>query len=395
MTDNLNILLKQTETELRNNILPFWIDNVKLPDGLFLGRIDGTGQAFPDAEIGGIMCARILWTYSNAYRIFGETPYLDMARQAKELIFNRFYDKKFGGTYWSLNPDGSIKETKKQIYSIAFTIYGLSEYFRATGDESALELAKSLFHDIENHSFDPVLNGYYEAFARDWSDIGDMRLSEKDANERKTMNTHLHILEAYTGLYRVWKDERLAANLENLIHIFLEKILSENGHLRLFFTDDWCCPYHIYSYGHDIEASWLLDEAAQVLGNVELIEAVRKRIPQICSAAAEGLDNDGALFYECKDGHIDTEKHWWVQAECVVGYFNLWQFSGDDMALKQAERSWEFIRDRLVDRDAGEWFWSIKSDGSINRTDDKAGFWKCPYHNGRMCMELLERSLQI
>ena len=394
MTETAKILAKQAEAELRDNILPFWINRVKLPDGMFLGRIDGKGQACPDAEVVGIMCARILWTYSNAFRILGEASCLDMANQAKELIFNKFYDKEYGGTYWSLNPDGSPRETKKQIYSIAFTIYGLAEYYRASGDEASLNLAKSLFRDIEAHSFDPSFNGYFEAFGRDWSEIGDMRLSDKDANERKTMNTHLHILEAYTGLYRVWKDENLASSLENLIRLFLDRILGEDGHLKLFFTDDWHCPYLIHSYGHDIETSWLLDEAAQVLGNKELIAEVGERVPQICKAASEGLDSDGALFYERKDGHTDKDKHWWVQAECVVGYFNLWQHRGNAEALERALRCWEFIRGRLVDRETGEWFWSIRSDGSVNRTDDKAGFWKCPYHNGRMCMELIERTKQ-
>ena len=394
MTETAKILAKQAEAELRDNILPFWINRVKLPDGMFLGRIDGKGQACPDAEVGGIMCARILWTCSNAFRVLGEASCRDMANQAKELIFNKFYDKEYGGTYWSLNPDGSPRETKKQIYSIAFTIYGLAEYYRASGDEASLNLAKSLFRDIEAHSFDPSFNGYFEAFGRDWSEIGDMRLSDKDANERKTMNTHLHILEAYTGLYRVWKDENLASSLENLIRLFLDRILGEDGHLKLFFTDDWHCPYLIHSYGHDIETSWLLDEAAQVLGNKELIAEVGERVPQICKAASEGLDSDGALFYERKDGHTDKDKHWWVQAECVVGYFNLWQHRGNAEALERALRCWEFIRGRLVDREAGEWFWSIRSDGSVNRTDDKAGFWKCPYHNGRMCMELIERTKQ-
>ena len=394
MTETAKILAKQAEAELRDNILPFWINRVKLPDGMFLGRIDGKGQACPDAEVGGIMCARILWTCSNAFRVLGEASCRDMANQAKELIFNKFYDKEYGGTYWSLNPDGSPRETKKQIYSIAFTIYGLAEYYRASGDEASLNLAKSLFRDIEAHSFDPSFNGYFEAFGRDWSEIGDMRLSDKDANERKTMNTHLHILEAYTGLYRVWKDENLASSLENLIRLFLDRILGEDGHLKLFFTDDWHCPYLIHSYGHDIETSWLLDEAAQVLGNKELIAEVGERVPQICKAASEGLDSDGALFYERKDGHTDKDKHWWVQAECVVGYFNLWQHRGNAEALERALRCWEFIRGRLVDRETGEWFWSIRSDGSVNRTDDKAGFWKCPYHNGRMCMELIERTKQ-
>ena len=224
-----------------------------------------------------------------------------------------------------------------------------------------------------------------------------MRLSDKDANESKTMNTHLHVLEAYTGLYRVWKDGGLAAQLKNLIGIFLDRILGADAHLRLFFDDDWNCGYKIYSYGHDIEASWLLHEAALVLGDEATIGKVEKEVPRIAAAAGEGFTAKGGMIYE-KDnatGHIDGDRHWWVQAETVVGYFNLWQLTGEPSGLENSIECWEFIRNNLIDRENGEWFWSIRQDGSVNRTDDKAGFWKCPYHNGRMCMEIIERTASM
>ena len=261
-----------------------------------------------------------------------------MAMQAKSLIINNFYDIEQGGIYWSINPDGTPLDTKKQIYAIAFCIYGLAEWNRASGDEEALELAKKLYRDIEKHSFDTFKNGYFEAFTREWGEIQDMRLSDKDANESKTMNTHLHVLEAYTGLYRVWKDGGLAAQLKNLIGIFLDRILGADAHLRLFFDDDWNCGYKIYSYGHDIEASWLLHEAALVLGDEATIGKVEKEVPRIAAAAGEGFTAKGGMIYE-KDnatGHIDGDRHWWVQAESVVGYFNLWQLTGEPSGLENS-----------------------------------------------------------
>lgn len=399
-------MVEEIKRELQENILPYWIKNIKLDNGLFLGRIDGNEQKHPEAAIGGIMTARILWTYASAYRILGNPEYLDMAKQAKFLIFNYFYDKTYGGTYWSLNPDGTCLDSKKQIYAIAFTIYGLAELYRACGDKEALELAQKLYADIETHSFDIELNGFFEAFQRDWSEIQDMRLSDKDANERKTMNTHLHVLEAYTCLYRVWKNGRLRTSLENLIELFLENIIGQNGHLQLFFSDDWKCPYKIDSYGHDIECSWLLHEAAIVLEDEELLARVEAVVPSIAKAASEGLEmilldavpkhyDDTkfytGMYYEKKDEELDMDKHWWVQAEAVVGFYNLYQLTGDKEALKKAQDIWAFIRDCLVDKENGEWYWSVKADGNTNTEDDKAGFWKCPYHNGRMCMEIIER----
>ena len=386
-------LAKQLKKELKENILPYWTQNMTDPEGGFRGRIDGYGQNDHKAPKGAIMNARLLWTFASAYRLFKEPEYLEMALRAKKEIIGRFYDKEYGGIYWSLNPDGTPSETKKQIYAIAFAIYGLAELNRATGDGEALEYAIKLFNAIEEHSFDADEAGYLEAFTRDWSIIEDMRLSEKDANESKTMNTHLHVLEAYTCLCRVWSDSRLKERLGGLLDIFSRHIAGPDGHLRLFFDNSWNCGYDIVSYGHDIEASWLLHEAALVLGDADVLARIETLVPRIAAAALEGFSHENGMVYE-KHGNeaADADRHWWVQAETVVGCFNLWDKFGDPSGLENALMCWEFIKANLIDRENGEWFWSIRADGSVNRDDDKAGFWKCPYHNGRMCMEIIERT---
>lgn len=432
MDNKITTLRNEVRQELENDILPFWME--KMTDngrGGFYGRIDGGDTLHADAPKGAILNARILWTFSAAYRILRRPEYLDTATRAKRYLIDRFYDNDFGGVYWSLDADGNPLDTKKQIYAQGFAIYGLGEYARATGDDEALDYAVRLFNLIEEHSFDRGRNGYVEAFMRDWSVIGDMRLSDKDENASKTMNTHLHILEPYANLYRVWKDARLERQLRNMIGLFTGKIMNrETSHLDLFFDDDWHTRGDIVSYGHDIEASWLIHEAALVLGDKALLKEIEPVIVNIARAADEGLNPDGSLIYEQTSGRVDEqtsgqadgqtsrqgtdgvqagkqgeapcqlvtctsstdkELHWWVQAENVVGHVNLYQHFGDEAALDTAVKCWQFIKNSLIDREHGEWHWSLMPDGTVNRRDDKAGFWKCPYHNGRMCMEIIER----
>ena len=369
-------------SELENNILPFWMNKMEDNEqGGFYGEITGDDELRPEASKGAILNARILWTFSAAYRLLKKPEYLKTATRAKRYLIDRFYDPEYGGIYWELDYKGNPLDTKKQIYAIGFAIYGLSEYARATGDAEALEYAQRLFEVIEQHSFDPVQNGYLEALTRDWQPIEDMRLSDKDENEKKTMNTHLHILEPYTNLYRVWKDERLERQLRNLIDVFITRILDpQTGHLNLFFEEDWTNKYRIYSYGHDIEASWLIHEAALVLGDETVLKRIEPLIVRIAQAADEGLNPDGSMIYEnfLDKQKIDRELHWWVQAENVVGHINLYQHFGDESALDIAVRCWEFIKAKLIDHEQGEWHWSILPDGTVNRKDDKAGFWKCP-----------------
>ena len=386
-------LQNEVQWELENNILPFWMNRmIDSEYGGFHGQITGNNQRVVHAPKGAILNARILWTFSAAYRLLRKPEYLETATRAKRYLIDKFYDQEFEGIYWELDYTGQPVQTKKQIYALGFAIYGLSEYNRATGDKETLDYAIRLFKAIEQYSFDPEKNGYMEAFTKDWKLIEDMRLSDKDENEKKTMNTHLHILEPYTNLYRVWKDARLERQLYNLIGLFTEKILDKDtSHLQLFFDNDWQSKYPVVSYGHDIEASWLLHEAARVLGDVGLIAEIEPVVKKIAAAASEGLTSDGGMIYEknLTTGHIDGDYHWWVQAETVVGYYNLFRYFGDRGALQHSIDCWEFIKRHLTDDVHGEWFWSLRADGSLNRDDDKAGFWKCPYHNGRMCIELL------
>ena len=393
MKKRITNLKHEMHYELTVNILPFWMKMIDNDYGGFYGQMTGSGVLNRIADKGAILHARILWTFSSAYRIYKKEEYRACAIIAKRMLIDKFYDRKYGGIYTSLNFRGEPVDTKKQIYALGFAIYGLSEYYRATSDPEALEYAISLFYSIEKYSFDNIKNGYCEALARDWSQLDDMRLSEKDENDPKTMNTHLHILEPYTNLYRIWRNPRLGRQLRNLINIFMTNIPDrKTNHLRLFFDNDWNSKRDIISYGHDIEASWLIHEAAMVLRDKELLRRVEKVTIDLADAAMEGFRDNSMIYEYARDkAHIDEDRHWWVQAETVVGLMNMYQHFDDMLSFERAEKCWNYIKNNLIDSNNGEWFWSIKSDGSVNTTDDKAGYWKCPYHNGRMCMEILER----
>ncbi len=387
------------KTEMRecliDNILHFWLTRmVDRERGGFYGRIDGHGNVDADAEKGAILNARILWAFAAAYRVLGDKAYLEAAQRAKTYILDHFVDKEYGGVYWSLNADGTPRDTKKQTYAIGFTIYGMSELARATGDREALDCALSLYRSIEEHAFDAENDGYIEALTREWQPIADMRLSDKDENGSRTMNTHLHVIEPYTNLYRVAPSEELKERLVNLLHIFTDRLLNtRTRHLDLFFNDTWQGRRDIQSYGHDIEASWLLHETALVLADKEVLAWMEPYVKQIAIAADEGLLADGSMIYEHWDegDRTDRSLQWWVQCENIIGHVNLWQYFGDRDALDIAHRCWQYVVDHLIDREGGEWHWSINADGTVNRDDDKAGFWKCPYHNTRMCLEIIER----
>ena len=425
MNHIVQTMKQEMQDVLQDNILRFWLDKMQDQEhGGFYGRIDGNGVLHPDAEKGAILNARILWSFSAAYRVLENQEYLEAATRAKEYILEHFIDAEYGGVYWSVDYKGHPLDTKKQFYAIGFAIYGLTEYARATGDREALEYALDLYDCIEEHAFDREYNGYIEACTREWGTIADMRLSELDANYPKSQNTHLHIIEPYTNLLRCLREFQakqscdyvpaigavlpvgisvpmetivaVEASLRNLIDIFTDKILNpETHHLDLFFEMDWTRGAgHLESYGHDIECSWLMHEAALVLGDQKVLEKIETVVRQVAKASEKGLRPDGSMIHEANldTGHVDDDLHWWVQAENVVGWYNLWQHFGDEDALKKAARCWQYIKDNLVDNKNGEWFWSRHPDGTLNTVDDKAGFWKCPYHNSRMCLEILERA---
>ena len=422
---DIKMLKQEMQDVLEKNILRFWLDKMQdHENGGFYGRIDGQGVLHPEAEKGAILNARILWSFSAAYRVLGNPEYLEAATRAKDYLIEHFVDKEYGGIYWSVDYKGQPLDTKKQFYAIGFAIYGLSEYARATGDREALDYAIELYECVEEHSFDPQYNGYIEACTREWGKIADMRLSDFDANYPKSQNTHLHIIEPYTNLYRCLREmqaaescnyvpvlgsvlpigvtvpletlARVEGSLRNLIDIFTDKILNpETHHLDLFFEMDWTRGAgHLESYGHDIECSWLMHEAALVLGDQKVLKKVEKIVREVAKASEKGLRTDGSMIHEANvdTGHADDDLHWWVQAENVVGWYNIYQYFGDEDALEKVFRCWEYIKTQLIDWEHGEWYWSRHPDGSLNKTDDKAGFWKCPYHNSRMCLEIIERT---
>lgn len=425
MKQRVEKMKQEMQDVVENNILRFWMDQMMdCEHGGFYGRMAGNGELHPEAEKGAILNARILWSFSAAFRVLKHPEYLEAATRAKDYIIEHFIDQEYGGVYWSVDYEGNPLDTKKQFYAIGFVIYGLTEYARATGDREALDYALELYECIEEHAFDSVHNGYIEACTREWGEIADMRLSELDANYPKSQNTHLHIIEPYTNLLRCLKEmqaqetcdyvpalgavlpvgvsvpkeliDRVAGSVRNLIEIFTDKILNaETNHLDLFFEMDWTRGAgHLESYGHDIECSWLMHEAALVLGDAKVLAKVEPIVQAVAKASEKGLNADGSMIHEANldSGHVDDDLHWWVQAENVVGWYNIWQHFGDEEALNRAEKCWHYIKEQLIDWNHGEWYWSRHANGVLNTVDDKAGFWKCPYHNSRMCLEIIERS---
>lgn len=384
---------KQFENELTDNIMNYWVKEVyDTSRRTFFGRITNEGKKFPEAPLSAVFTTRVLWTFSAAHRFYPTAIYKKMADEAFRILVETFWDNENGGIYWSVFPDGKPEDTKKQFYAEAFFIYALSEYWLAFKDEKAKQLAVSMFMLMEKYAFDAEFGGYIEAKTADWKETTDQRLSPKDLDVKKSMNTHLHILEAYTNLYRIHKAEELEKKVEHLLRVFLDKILDEEtGHLILFFDKDWTVRSEIDSYGHDIEATWLMHEAAEVLGKKEIIEEVEHVAIKMSGVAIkEGLAPHGGMYYEKAEGHLQEQFDWWPQAEAVVGFFNTWQITNDEKYLEYAKKSWKFIQDNIVDKKNGEWFWGVDSNLKPLKTD-KVSPWKAPYHNGRMCMEMIRR----
>ena len=393
----LNAYKAEMEKELKE-ILSFWISHT--PDhkyGGFVGKIDHNNSVFFDAPKGSVLNSRILWSFSAAFHLTGDNSYSVVAHMAFEYLLEYFLDKEDGGVFWTLDYRGQPLDTKKQIYAIAFAVYGLSEYHRATGSEVAKEKAIALHHDIIRHSYDETYGGYIEALSREWKELPDLRLSAKDANEKKSMNTHLHVLEAFANLYRIWPDKKLKEEISELLQLFLQHIISaDNHHLVLFFDEKWNPKSQTISYGHNIEAAWLLQEAAEVIEDADLIEQLKPASVYLAKAAAEGLDKDGGLWYEYEPttNHRVRQKHSWPQAEAMVGFFHAWLLTGEEKYLQQSQNAWQFVKQHIK-HNKGEWVWGVEEDYSIMSNEDKVGIWKCPYHNSRACIEIIERINRI
>lgn len=394
MHQKIQILKQELQKEL-NNILQYWMHHtIDEINGGFFGSVLNDNSVNSNAAKGVVLNARILWTFSAAYNFQKDQRYLVIAARAMHYIKDHFWDKDYGGVYWSVDAKGNILEDRKQIYGLAFCIYGMSEYYVATKNKLALQCAIELYKCIELHSYDTAHKGYFEAFSKDWQSLNDLRLSTKDANEKKTMNTHLHIIEAYANLYKVWPEEILKNKIEELLFLFDQHFINhETGHLRLFFNEQWNEKVDVISYGHDIEAAWLLLQCAEIIHHDFWIEKFKKHAITITKAVICGLDKDGGLWYEY-DQHTEKlikEKHWWPQAEAMIGFFNVFELNNDESYIDRAFQSWEFIKRYVVDKNNGEWYWGVNEDYNVMEGQDKAGFWKCPYHNTRACIEILKR----
>lgn len=388
-------LLQRIEADLRGNILPFWIAHaVNRPAGTFHGKLSHTMEIDPAAERGALLSSRILWTYARAFRQYRDAAYREMADFAQADLMAHYHDATHDGFFWSIDATGRVLRDRKQVYGQVFAIYALSEYHAATGSAAALARAIAVFRLLEKHAREREFGGYLEALARDWSPIADMRLSEVDPNDPKSQNTMLHVMEAYTRLLTVWPDATLKSALRDLVEVMLTRILDpRTAHLGLFFTNDWQPTSRQISYGHDIEAAWLLTRAADAIGEAELSARVQATAIRIADVTlAEGTDTDGAIFnLGDPSGIIDDTREWWPQAEAVVGWIDAWQRSGDERYFRAAAHTWDFIERHFIDRQHGEWFRGVTKSGEVMERFEKVGFWKCPYHNGRMGLEIAAR----
>ncbi len=392
--------LEDAERELKNNILPFWINNtVDEENGGFYGYISNDVVVDRKAHKGCILNSRILWTYSAAYNMLKCTDYLHMAQRAYDFMKKHFWDYKYSGLYWMTDYTGKPINTKKQVYNLAFGIYGLSEYYKASGDENSLKLAVELFRVIEEYAYDRENKGYIEALSQEWNTVEDMRLSIKDIYAEKSMNTHLHVLEAYTNLMRVWRSDELKAKLKELIEVFEERIIdSRNYCFKLFFDREWNTEDDKISFGHDIEGSWLLYEAAEALGDKGLLERTGNISVLMAKRVYErGVDTqNGGIYNEGKENGIcDSNKPWWPQAEAAVGFLNAFWLTQDKRFFDASYQTWSFIKKYIVDEVHGEWFSMVSDKGEVYAGEPKVEPWKCPYHNSRACMELMARLVKV
>jgi len=397
MNDNeLKQFSQLVSDQLFGNILPFWCGPaLDHEQGGWMACLSNDLKPDRTQPKGLIVNARILWAFSAVHQFRSDPLFRRMADRAFEFVTNRFWDTQWGGAFWRLDDAGRVLDDSKKIYGQAFGIYALTEYHQAFGQTAALDRAKQLFELIERHAHDDQFGGYLEVRRRDWSAAdASARLSDKDMNEKKSMNNHLHVLEAYTNLYRVWPEPRVKQRLRELIRLFQQRILdSRTLHLHHFFDEQWHVRSDTYTFGHDIEATWLLCEAAEVLGDATLLKRVQALALRMAEVVLrESIDADGALRYEGKDGKIiDAGKECWPQAEAVIGFLNAYQLSGDEKYFRSSLRACDFIEQKLVDRVHGEWFWRITPAGQVDATLPKINEWKGPYHGSRMCLEALHR----
>ncbi len=373
-------------------IADWWVTHSQdLDQGGFYGEIDAQNCPVAGASKGVILNTRILWFFSEVARVLDKPEYQQCARRAYDYLLAHFFDTQQGGVYWELDAAGQPLNTKKQIYAQAFAIYALCAYHQLTGEAEALTRALDCFALIERYGVDREREGYLEAFARDWSPLEDIRLSDKDLNFPKSQNTHLHVLEAYTSLYQVHPTTEVANALRYNIQLFDKYMIDKRTHhLRMFMDIDWTDHSPGFTYGHDIEASWLIARALDALNDAELTAHLTPtliRIAEVTLEEAVGEQGQVLDAYDFASRQVSPANVWWVQAEALVGFLYAFTSTGDEKYFYAAEGVWRFIQRYQIDAERGEWLWLSSLDTSPAQAPYKLGFWKCPYHNGRAMIE--------
>ncbi|WP_179347994.1 AGE family epimerase/isomerase [Winogradskyella pacifica] len=378
-------LQNECKTEL-GNILEYWSKNtLDEKNGGFFGQINHFNIVIPEASKGIILNTRILWSFSAVSNHFQTETYNDICDRAYNYLKTHFNDTSSKGVFWELDYLGNPINKRKQVYAQAFSIYALSEYYILSKNEAAKDWAIELFDLIEKHAKDEQ-SGYLEAFNEDWSPIEDMRLSDKDMNAEKTMNTHLHILEAYTSLLKIYDDDNLKDSLKTLVNLFQNKFLNSNNHYDLFFDKNWNLLSNTVSYGHDIETAWLVIEAAKVLNDDALLEDVKATAIQVANTfLEEAIDSEGAVINEknLSTNHTDTDRHWWPQVEALVGLKYANDIKKDEKYIDSSLKIWEFTKKHIIDHKNGEWHFRVDKNGKPYTEEDKVSMWKAPYHTSR------------
>lgn len=383
------------DAELRKRILPFWIRLIDYENGGFYGTVDFHLNIDPNSPKGGVIGARHLWSFSTVYEYTKDVQHLEMARHAYEFLKNKLWDPVNGGIYWLVDYQGNPLIPVKHIYAQSFALYGLSEYTRVTKDLEALEQAVSLFHLIEKKCFDSVSGGYFEEFSTDWQPKNNEILGE-GRSAVFTTNSHLHLLEAYTNLYRVWPNPSLLEKVHHLLDLFQDKIFNNQEHYcHVAFQRNWEPVNDTFSFGHDIETSWLVADTLDKIGaDRPKIDIINKQIA--AKVAAEGMAGDGSLLDAKVKGKVLPVRVWWVEAEAVIGFYNAFQLTGNKDYISLSESVWHYIQKSFLDpRPNGEWYARLDENGhptsnqiiSANIADE----WKGCYHNTRMCLEMIKR----
>lgn len=397
--EKITSLRTNVQRELVEGLIPFWQTQVlDYQNGGFIGRMENDRTIDRRAVKGLILNARLLWTYSALYQYSPEDSLRTLAHRAFDYLVDYFIDPQHGGAFWMLDYQGNPVDDKKKIYGQAFCIYALAEYYKIKQEKQLLDLATHFYDMIEGYAFDAEHGGYLEAFERNWDVAEDLRLGAADMNEKKSMNTHLHLLESYANLYRVTKYKNLEQKLVDMIKIFTSFIIHpETFHFRLFFDETWTPKSNRISFGHDIEGSWLLYEAAEAAGQNDLLNKIKEYSIHMADAVLQrGVDRDGGVFYEAETaGILNADKHWWPQAEAVVGFLNAYELSHDEKYLNAAVKTWHFIEKHIIDKKNGEWFWRVSKDRKPYLDAPKVSEWKSPYHNCRACLEILRRTEKI